>query len=87
VLRAPAKPGLAADGYELTARQTDSYKDADRVEVALPDGTTLELVADKQHRGRFSAVWQTAALAAPVTLRVVARDRALNEAVSELVVR
>ncbi len=76
-----------ADGYEITARQTDSYKDADRVEVALPDGTTLELVADKQHRGRFTAVWQTAPLTAPVTLRVVARDRALNEAVGELVVR
>jgi len=74
-------------GYLIKARQqADDYKrkDADRVEVQLPDGTILEL---KQTAwGRFEGRWQPASpLGGPVTLRVVARDNALNQATSELV--
>ena len=35
--------------------------------------------------GRFEGVWQTPALAQPVTVRIVARDRALNQATRDLV--
>ena len=70
-------------GYAITAKQTTRYKDADKVEVALPDGTILTLTGK---HGTFTGEWTTARLTAPVTLRVVSRDRALNESVQELVV-
>jgi hypothetical protein len=75
-------------GYVISAKQTFDgslrRKDADKVEVALPDGTILPLT--QTARGRFSATWTTAPLVAPLTLRVVVRDRALNQSVQELVV-
>jgi len=76
-----------AAGYRIRARQVAAAggsrrKDADKVEIALPDGTLLEL--NQTAWGRFEGVWQTAALTAPVTLRVVVRDRALNQATREL---
>jgi hypothetical protein len=78
------KAERVAGGYKITARQVEHKKDADRVEVALPDGTVLTLT--QTARGRFEGTWMTAPLAQPVTLRVVARDHALNQAASELVV-
>lgn len=79
-----------AGGYRIRAKQIASAggsrrQDADRVEVALPDGTLLVLKLTS--RGRFEGVWQTAPLAAPVTLRIVTSDRALNQSAQELVVR
>lgn len=75
-----------ATGYKIVARQkaNGARKDADRVEVLLPDGTILRL---KQVAwGKFEGHWDTAVLAAPATLRVVARDPALNQSTSELVI-
>ena len=75
-------------GYLLVARQRsdgEKRKDADRVEVVLPDGTIQRLTLTAW--GRFEGTWIPAApLTGPVTLKVVARDNALNQAVSELVV-
>jgi hypothetical protein len=76
-----------AAGYRIRARQIEGAngsrrKDADKVEVVLPDGTILELA--QTGWGRFEVVWETAPLAAPVTLRVVVRDRALNQAIRDL---
>jgi hypothetical protein len=75
-------------GYLIAAKQVAAggsrRKDADKVEVALPDGSILPLV--RTARGTFSAIWPTAPLAAPLALRVVVRDRALNQAVQELVI-
>ncbi len=76
-----------ADGYQITARQTDGgagRKDADKIEVVLPDGTILALT--QRGRGTFEGVWQTAPLDQAVTLRVVAHDRALNQATVDLVI-
>jgi hypothetical protein len=76
-------------GYVIKARQqADDHKrkDADRVEVLMPDGTILQL--RQTAWGRFEATWQPASpLTAPVTLRVVARDNALNQSTTELVLR
>jgi len=79
-----------AGGYRIRAAQIASAdgsrrKDADRVEIVLPDGTSLLLAQTAW--GRFEGVWQTEAVVAPVTLRVVTSDRALNQSTSELVVR
>ena len=76
-----------ATGYKLVARQqaNGARKDADRVEVLLPDGTILRLT--QVAWGKFEGHWDTAALAAPVTLRIVARDPALNQSTSELVLQ
>jgi hypothetical protein len=72
-------------GYRITAIQTGARrKDADRVEVVLPDGRILALT--QTARGKFEGEWITAPVTSAVTLRVVARDHALNEAASELVV-
>lgn len=75
-------------GYLISAKQViggeQRRKDADKVEVALPDGTILPLV--QTARGRFAATWTTAPLAGPVTLRVVVRDNALNQSVVDLTV-
>lgn len=75
-----------ATGYKLVARQqaNGARKDADRVEVLLPDGTVMRLT--QVAWGKFEGHWDTAALAAPVTLRIVARDPALNQSTSELVI-
>ena len=77
-----------ATGYAIKARQLDDgekRKDADRVEVVLPDGTVMRLKMTAW--GVFEGRWEpTTLLAAPVTLKVVARDNALNQATSELVV-
>ena len=72
-----------ADGYRIAATQTDG-KDADKIEVVLPDGTILALT--QLARGAFEGVWQTSPLDRAVTLRVVAHDRALNQATVDLVV-
>jgi len=78
-----------ATGYVITARQIASggsrRKDADRVEVMLPDGTLLRLA--QVAWGKFEGEWVTAAVSAPTTLRVVVRDHALNQAAQELVVQ
>ncbi len=76
-----------ATGYKLVARQQSNgaRKDADRVELLLPDGSILRLTQTAW--GKFEGHWQTSLLAAPVTLRVVARDPALNQSTSELVVQ
>ena len=61
-------------------------KDADRVEVQLPDGTILRLT--QTARGRFEGRWERDLATRPtgaVTLRVVVRDHALNQATQELV--
>ena len=73
-------------GWKISARQVSSRrKDADRVEVTLPDGEILRLTEIAY--GRFEGVWQPALpLDAPVTLRVVVRDHALNQAVTSIVV-
>jgi hypothetical protein len=76
-----------AGGYQITAKQTHrdaGRKDADRIEVQLPDGAILELT--QRAWGTFEGVWETARLAVPVTLRVVVHDRARNVATAELVV-
>ncbi|HEU4732498.1 MAG TPA: VIT and VWA domain-containing protein [Kofleriaceae bacterium] len=76
-----------AGGYQITARQTDGgagRRDADKVEIVLPDGTIFALT--QRAWGRFEGVWQTAPLARPVTLRAVVHDHALNAATSDLVV-
>lgn len=76
-----------ATGYKIVARQqaNGARKDADRVEILLPDGSILRL---KQVAwGKFEGHWDTSLLAAPTTLRVVARDPALNQSTSELVVQ
>jgi hypothetical protein len=75
-----------AGGYRIKANQiTTGKKDADRVEISLPDGTILSLT--QKSWGRFEGEWHTDALLAPVTLRVVVRDRALNQAAQELVIQ
>jgi len=75
-------------GYAIKARQIndgEKRKDADRVEVVLPDGTVMRLKMTAW--GVFEGRWEPAMqLVAPVTLKVVARDNALNQATSELVV-
>ncbi len=87
-LLATREPG--GGGWKISARQVGTVggvrgKDADRVEVVLPDRTILRL--DQVGPGRFEAVWQPdVALVAPVTLRVVVRDHALNQATTELVI-
>ncbi len=74
-------------GYKLVARQqaNGARKDADRVEVLLPDGSILRLT--QVAWGKFEGHWDSSLLAAPVSLRVVARDPALNQSTSELVVQ
>src|SRR5438067_13139142 len=82
--KAPAVELVAkrtATGYAITATQIGRYKDADRVEVALPDGTVFALEPVKDKRGVFAGTWETTPLGAPMRLRVVIRDRALNQAV------
>ena len=76
-----------ATGYKLFARQqvNGARKDADRVEVLLPDGTVMRL--EQVAWGKFEGHWDTAMVDAPVTLRVVARDPALNQSTSELVIQ
>lgn len=76
-----------AGGYRITARQTDgdrARRDADKVEVQLPDGQILAL--PQRAWGKFEGTWQTAPVTQPVTLRVVVHDRALNAATHDLVV-
>ena len=61
-------------------------KDADRVELQLPDGTILRLT--QTARGQFEGRWDPPTPpAAPVTLRVVVRDHALNQTTADLVVQ
>lgn len=78
-----------ASGYRLRATQIASAdgsrrKDADRVEVVLPDGQILSLPMTRW--GLFEGVWPTAPLSEARTLRVVVRDRALNQSTHELTV-
>jgi len=75
-------------GYKITAKQIaangNGRKDADKVEVQLPDGSILTLTETKW--GRFEGVWLTSVLTESVTLRVVARDRAMNQAIQSLTI-
>jgi len=77
-----------AQGYKISATQIagegSRRKDADRVEVQLPDGSILAL--DQTSPGHFEGLCPTALLAQPVTLRVVVRDHALNQATQDLLV-
>jgi hypothetical protein len=67
-------------GYRIHARQIGrGRKDADRVELQLPDGSIF--VVPQTSRGNFEGDWMTSPLTQPVQLRVVVRDRALNQAV------
>jgi hypothetical protein len=88
--RAPAVQLTATripGGYKLVARQvadgTSHRKDADRVEVMLPDGTSLML--DQLGPGKFTGIWWTAPVHG-LSLRVVVRDNALNQAAQALVI-
>ena len=76
-----------ATGYKIVARQqaNGARKDADRVEVTMPDGSILRLT--QVAWGKFEGHWETPMLSAPATLRVVARDPALNQSTSELVIQ
>jgi hypothetical protein len=78
------------DGYRIVAKQVAAAggsrrKDANRVEVVLPSGEVLTLAMKAW--GRFEGEWKTARVEEPVTLRVVVRDHALNQAAMELVVQ
>lgn len=77
------------DGYLIKARQIAAEdgsrrKDADRVEVVLPGGEILLLTMTSW--GKFEGTWTTAKVEAPLALRVVVRDHALNQAALELVI-
>lgn len=76
-------------GYLFRATQVTGAggarrKDADKVEVVLPDGTVLPLQLVR--RGVFEAAWRTAPLSDARTLKVVVRDRALNQATREVMI-
>jgi hypothetical protein len=75
-----------ANGYRIRAwqRAEAGRMDAERIEVTLPDGQVLAL--EQTAWGRFEAVWETSAIVAPLTLRVVAHDRALNQGVLALII-
>ncbi len=74
-----------AGGYKLRVKQLapGKRKDLDRVEVTLPDGTILLLAQTEW--GLFEGVWATT-LDAPVTLKVVVRDNALNQAIQSVTI-
>ncbi len=74
-----------AGGYKLRVKQlaAGKRKDLDRAEVTLPDGTILVLAQTEW--GLFEGVWATT-LDTPVTLRVVVRDNALNQAVQTITI-
>jgi hypothetical protein len=79
-----AGTGAAADaGAGTKDRRTRIVSDVARVEVGLPDGAVLRLrrAAD----GTFRRTWRPRTpVEGPVTLRVVAVDRALNAQAQEL---
>ena len=52
--------------------------------VAHRAGKQSDGGVDDRKRGRFAATWTTAPLLAPMTLRVVVRDHALNQRRQEL---
>jgi hypothetical protein len=64
----------------------DGARDLSRVEVVFPDGVSRRL--DSREGGAFfEDVWAPRRPpSGPVTLRVVATDRALNQSVTEVVV-
>jgi hypothetical protein len=73
-----ASPGARGSVDELRKRYAKILTDAYRVEVRLPDGEVLPLTAIRL--GEFRAQWKPdAPLAGPVTLHVVAVDRAMNQ--------
>ncbi len=75
-------------GYWLRVKQRREPSrgaDLDRAEVTLPDGTVMELTQIEW--GVFEGRWTPALpLTAPVTLKVVVRDNALNQAVQQVTV-
>jgi hypothetical protein len=78
-----ANPGAMGPVGELRKRYASILTDAYRVEVRLPDGTTMPLTAIRL--GEFRAFWKPdAPLAGPVTLHVVAVDRAMNQNESDV---
>jgi hypothetical protein len=78
-----ANPGVRGETGELRKRYAKILTDALRVEVRLPDGTTMPLTAIRL--GEFRGFWKPdAPLAGPVVLHVVAVDRALNQNESDM---
>jgi hypothetical protein len=73
-----AAPSARGSVGELRKRYAQILTDALRVEVRLPDGTVLPLTAVRL--GDFRGYWTPETpLAGPVTLHVVAVDRAMNQ--------
>jgi Vault protein inter-alpha-trypsin domain/von Willebrand factor type A domain len=78
-----ANPGVLGQVGELRKRYASILTDAYRVEVRLPDGTTMPLTAIRL--GEFRGIWKPdAPLGGPVTLHVVAVDRAMNQSESDV---
>lgn len=78
-----ANPGVRGAVGELRKRYASILTDALRVEVRLPDGATMPLTAIRL--GEFRGVWKPAApLSGPVSLHVVAVDRAMNQSESDV---
>jgi hypothetical protein len=73
-----AQPLARGPVTELRKRYASILTDAYRVEVRLPDDTILPLPAIRL--GEFRALWKPSSpLQGPVTLHVVAVDRAMNQ--------
>ena len=78
-----ANPGVRGETGELRKRYAKILTDALRVEVRLPDGTTMPLTAIRL--GEFRGFWKPEApLTGPVVLHVVAVDRAMNQNESDM---
>ncbi len=79
-----ANPGVQGQVGDLRKRYASILTDAYRVEVRLPDGATMPLTAVRL--GEFRGFWKPdAPLAGPVTLHVVAVDRAMNQNESDVI--
>ncbi len=87
IISATAKKIGAA--YHLRVKQQrdgSRPKDAERVEVVLPDGTIMKLGMTEW--GVFEGDWTPASpLTGPISLQIYARDNALNQSNIELVVQ
>ncbi len=78
-----ANPGTQGDVADLRKRYATILTDAYRVEVRLPDGTTMPLTAIRL--GEFRGLWKPEApLTGPAVLHVVAVDRAMNQGESDV---
>ena len=87
VITATAKK-VGASYHIRVKQQRDGTrpKDAERVEIVLPDGTIMKLRMTEW--GVFEGDWTPPApLTAPLSLQVFARDNALNQSTIELVLQ